>query len=320
MLLCGIVFLISKLLEKFPSLDILDISQFLGGKWLKILVGILFLLYFIFTVSISLRSFSEELKIIFFPRTDVPIIMMLFLIAIVIVNKLGFSAIARSNLFIMPMILFTIIFVFFANIENFTFQGMLPIIGKGANATLFAGLSNLFAFSGISYLYFIPPYLKDEKAQKKIAITSISASGICLLISVATLVFLSPPNIISDEVFPLYLASRYIEFGRFLQRLDAVFLFIWIVSLTAYLSISLFFATSIFQKMFNLQYTKWYVSLFAIIAFAISLLPSDMYQTVFLENTVLQYIILILVFAISIVLLVLASFKHNIINKGKGRF
>ena len=38
-----IVYLICKLLEKFPNLDILDIANFLGGKWLKTLIGILFL-------------------------------------------------------------------------------------------------------------------------------------------------------------------------------------------------------------------------------------------------------------------------------------
>ena len=109
-----IVYLISQLLKNFPSLDILDISKFLGGKVLKFIIGALFLCYLIFTISIVLRSFSETLKIIFFPRTPVQIIMLLFLLAIVFVNKLGFQAIARSNLFFMPIILFSILFIFVA--------------------------------------------------------------------------------------------------------------------------------------------------------------------------------------------------------------
>ncbi len=313
-----VVYFITKLLEKFPSLDILDISSFLGGKWLKNITGILFLGYFFFTVSIVLRSFSEGLKIIFFPRSAVPVIMLLFLITIAITNKIGFHSIVRSNLLIMPLILFTLFFVFFANISNFTVQGMFPLLGEGAYSTFFVGLSNLFAFSGIGYLYFIPPYLKDPKSQKKISFISIGLSGICLLFGVGTLLFLSPNSIITEEIFPLYLASRNIEFGRFFQRLDAVFLLVWIMSLTAYLSILISFATRVFQKMLNLQYTKWYVPLFTLFIFSIGLLPNNMYQIISLENTTFQYIVLILIFGISLILLLLANVKYYLLEKKKG--
>lgn len=313
-----IAYLISELLKRFPNLDILDIAKFTGGKWLRALIGILFLLYFVFTISVLLRSFSEGLRIIFFPRTPVPVIILLFLIAIVISNKLGFHAICRSNLFIMPLVLFTLFFIFFANIGNFTFQGTLPLMGEGIQTTFFTGLSNLFAFGGISYLYFVPPYLKDTRTQRKISLISIGTSGICLLLSISTLIFLSPTSIITQEAFPIYLAARHVEFGRFFQRLDPVFLLIWIMSLTSLLSITFSFSTKIFQKILNLQYNKWLFSLFALLVFAISLIPNNMYQIIFLENTIYQYIVLILVFGISPALLILANLKHYIIEKKKG--
>ena len=311
-------YLICKLLEKFPRLDILDIANFLGGKWLKITTGILFLSYFLFSVSTVLRSFSEGLKIIFFPRTPIAAIMILFLLTIVITNKIGSQAIIRSNLFMMPVFLFSIFFIFFANIGNFTIQRMLPILGNGAFTTFFSGLSNLFAFGGFAYLYLLPPYLKDDKGLKKITFISIIASGICLLFSVATLLFLSPNSVITEEISPLYLASRNIEFGRFLQRLDAVFLLFWIISLTAYLSISFAFATRVFQKLLNLEYTKWYTGLFALFIFGFALIPKNMYQLLFIEGTIYQYVVLILIFGISLALLILANIKYYILEKKKG--
>lgn len=311
-------YFVCKLLERFPKLDILDIANFLGGKWLKVITGILFLSYFVFTVSIVLRSFSEGLKIIFFPRSPIAAIMILFLIAIIITNKIGFQAIVRSNLFMMPIFIFTILFIFFANIGNFTVQRMLPLLGNGVFATFFSGLSNLFAFGGFAYLYFLPPYLKDDKGLKKITISSIITSGICLLFSVATLLFLSPNSVITEEIFPLYLASRNIEFGRFFQRLDAVFLLIWIISLTAYLSISFSFATRIFQKLLNFEYTKWYTALFSAFIFGFALIPKNMYELIFVENIVYQYVVLILIFGISLALLVFANIKYNLLEKKKG--
>ena len=42
-------YLVYRLLKNFPGKDILDISEFLGGKKLKTVLGILFIAYFSFT-------------------------------------------------------------------------------------------------------------------------------------------------------------------------------------------------------------------------------------------------------------------------------
>lgn len=278
----------------------------------------MFLCYFIFTVSTILRNFSETLKIIFFPRTPVQIIMLLLLFAIVIVNRLGFRSIARCNLFFMPIILFSILFIFVANFGNYTIQRLSPLLGNGAIATFFSGLSNLFAFGGISYLYFIPPYLKEQKDFSKIAFSAVGISATFLLMSVTTLLLIFPLVTSSEEILPLYLASRFIEFGRFFQRLDAVFVFIWIISMAAYLSIAFYFATSIFQKMSNLQSSKWIIGLFASISFGFALLPENLKQISFLENTVYKYIVLVLVIGIGLGTLILANIKYLITQKKKG--
>ena len=41
----GIAYLIYKLLKNFPSMDIIDISELVGGKVFKNIVGIVFIIY-----------------------------------------------------------------------------------------------------------------------------------------------------------------------------------------------------------------------------------------------------------------------------------
>ena len=60
-----LVQLILFLFKHFSGQDILDVSQYLGGKILKSITGFLFISYFIVFTSILLRSFSENLKIIY---------------------------------------------------------------------------------------------------------------------------------------------------------------------------------------------------------------------------------------------------------------
>lgn len=316
-----IIFLICKLLKRFPGFDILDISNFLGGKLLKYIIGTLFILYFLLTASIFLRSFCESLKLVYFQRTPILFLILLFVITITITNKLGSNSIIRANALILPIALFSIIFIFIANIDNFTVQKMFPIFGNGLSSTFFSGISNLFAFNGIVFLYFIPPSLNNPNQFRKIAFTSMILSAIWLFFSVATLLFMFPAIVTTSEILPLYFASRFIEFGRFFQRLDAVFLLIWITSMVSYLSIVMSFSINIFKKLTNFKYLYIIVYGFSLLLFLLSLLPRNSAQLYFLEYHFYQYLVLILVYGVGLSILILANLKHKrqIVKKGESQ-
>ena len=118
----------------------------------------------------------------------------------------------KANLIFMPLTLFSIVFIFFANIGNFTPQRMFPLFGDSITTTFLTGLSNLHAFGGLALLYFVPSYLKDSKDFKKVSFCSMILSGAWLIFSVTTLLFIFPSLTTTDEILPLYFASRLLEF------------------------------------------------------------------------------------------------------------
>ena len=71
----AITYIIYRLLKNFPNMDIIDISEAVGGKVFKNLVGIVFIIYFILTASLMLRNFCESIQILYFPMTDITFIM-----------------------------------------------------------------------------------------------------------------------------------------------------------------------------------------------------------------------------------------------------
>ena len=199
-----ITLLICKLFSKFP--------------------GFIFIFYFIITSAMLLRNFCEGLKVIYYPFTNIIYIILLFIIAIAITNKLGFNSTIKTTALIFPFIMLSIILLFVGNLKNFSFEKLFPIWGDGFKSTFILGLSNIGAFSGISYLYFLPPLLKDPSKFKKISILSIILSGLFIFICVATLLFMFSIYISTDEIMPLFSVSRYIEFGNFFQRFESLFL------------------------------------------------------------------------------------------------
>lgn len=302
-----ISYFIVKLLKNFPGLDIIDISEFLGGKVFKNIIGIIFILYFLVSSSILLRNFCETLKIIYYPMTNIIFIIALFIIAVCIANRLDFNASLKTNLLILPLVLASIIFLFFANMNKFVPERIFPIFGDGLFNTFVLGLGNLASFGGIAYLYFLPPFLKEPEKMKKIAIVSIGISAIYLILCVSTLLFMFSFFMEANEITPLYNATRYIEFGSFFQRLESVFLLIWILAFACYLSIVSKFAMNIFKKLTNIETKKPLVDIFGILILGISLIPKNYAISEKFETEIYPYLVLGIVFFLGLSILILAN-------------
>ena len=302
---------IYKLLSKFPGSDIIDISKFLGGKLFQRIAGFGTIAYILFTSSVLLRIFGNCLKIVYYPMTDLVFIISIFVIAIPIACNLKGNSVFKANLAIVPIVMFSVVFLFIANSKYFHLENIYPIFGNGLNETFGIGITNLFAFGGIAAIYFLPPMLKNKKQLKKVAIVSVIISAVYFLLTIATILFMFSPTAFTNELMPLYSAVRYIEFGTFFERQDSIFLLIWILSFFCYLGIVFNFCTNIFKKVTNLKSGRLVSYLFALLALGCSLLPKNESVTNFLEGTVYRYLFLILPISIYLVILVLASFKNN---------
>ena len=306
-----ISYLIAKMLRNFAGSDIIDISEYLGGKVFKNIIGIIFILYFLVTSSILLRNFCESLKIIYYPMTNIIFILLLFIVALCCADRLAFNASLKTNMLILPFVLASMIFLFFANMNKFIPERIFPIFGDGLFNTFVLGLGNISAFSGIAFLYFLPPYLKQPEKLKKIALISVGISAIYLILCVATLLFMFSFFITTNEITPLYNATRYIEFGKFFQRLESVFLLIWILAFACYLSIVSKFSMSIFQKLTKIQTKKPLIDIFGLFILGISLLPNDYAISNKFETDIYPYLVLGIVFFLGLAILILANIRKK---------
>lgn len=303
--------IIIKLLNNFPKKDILDVSNFLGGKILKFIVGLSFITYFVFFTSLFLRSFCNVLQIVYYPLTKIVFIILLFIIATIISCNFKNNAVFKTNLIIYPLIILSIFFLFIANFKYFTFERLFPILGNGFNSVFIQGISNLFAFQGLCYIYFLPTHLQNPNKIKKITIIALLFSGIYLLLCVAIILFMFNAFIDTGELMPLYSAVRYIEFGNFIQRLDSVFLFIWILAFVSYLSIVINFCKIIFQKLTNIKEEKFVIFPLSILILGIALIPKNISILNFLTTKIYIYTFFIFVIGICFGILFFANIKKK---------
>ena len=232
-----LTFIICKLYKKFIGISFLDITEYLGGKLLKFIVGIIFFFFFLFSAAVFLCKAVNCLEIVYYPMTNISYTVLLFIIPMIVACNLKNNGFLRATFLIVPFALIAIFLIFAGNLKNFNYENIFPILGNGIDATFISGTTNLFTFGGIAYIFFLPEHLERPDKFMSISLWSMVISSFLLTVTVATTILMFNKNITSGQLFPLYIAVRYIEFGTFFQRLDAAFLLVMNIAICSFLGI-----------------------------------------------------------------------------------
>lgn len=301
--------IIIKLFEKFDNQDILDISEFLGKKPLKIIVAILSIILLFMVTFITILDFSNVLHTIYFSNFPIIYILMFFIVGILIANLINFKSISNIICFIVPFAVISILITFFARAQDFNITNLTPILGKNYYTTFVLGATNSFAMYFIVYIYFFKPLLKNQGDFKKICIVSYIISTILLLLTVIPILTIFNTTNGNEPINSLFLLARQIEFGNFVQRVDALFILLWILSIYAYLSFVIFLINRIIKKVTNASDEKMLSFSTCSILFGLSLIPLNISQIHFVENILYRFIIIGFMFGLGIIILILSNIK-----------
>ena len=303
--------IISKLFKPFHNQDILDVSEYIGGSILRKIISFIYIVHLIFISGILILSFADTLKTVYLNDMPTELICLVFILIAVLANQFGFKSVSRTNAILMPFILITVLIIFLSLFTDFVPQRVFPVLGKGINETFISGISNIFAFGELIILYLIRPNLKDTKQANKVGIISILLSGSFLFITVTALL-LSFPFITGGEgVLSIYMITRTIQFGKFFQRVDALFILIWALTFFSYLSVIMSYILKITKKNTITSKSSPMIYLVALGIFIVTLIPQNIAQIRFAENVIYKYSSLFIVFILSFTILLLGYLKKK---------
>lgn len=308
------ILLICKFFKPFIGMDILDVSEYLGGKTFKIIFSLLYVVLFVTVSAISIRLFANSLRLIYFDSTPLIILMLLFLIPVAITAKLGLKAVSGTNLIIITISIATFFVYYFAASDFFVLQRLFPALGYGSQVTFINGITNIFAFNIVGYLYFLKPFLKEEKDFKKLSILAIIICGFFLLLSIFALIMSFSFITHINETLSVFIVTRLISFGNFFQRVDALINFVWIIVILSFLSYNVYIISYLIKKTFSLKSHLELSFPITALIFSVALVFKDIATVKNVTETFAKFYCIILVFIVSFIVLLLAYFKK--IKKG----
>ncbi len=310
----GLTFIICFLYKKFIGISFLSITEFLGGKYLKVIVGLAFFLYFLFTASVVLCKVVNCLQIVYFPMTNISYTVLLFTISTCIACNLKNNGFLRATFLIVPIVFIAIIFIFTGNFKNFNYQNIFPIMGSGFNETFISGITNLFTFGGIAYILFLPEKLKQPDKLMSISLIATAISSIVLTLIVSTIILMFNNNITSGQLFPLYLSVRYIEFGSFFQRLDSAFILIMNIAVCSFLGIYGNLCINILKEITCISDAKPISYPFSFLLYASTIFIDSKFELEYIQNNVFKTFFFFTI-GLGLIILILSNIKKGVLHE-----
>lgn len=300
--------IVCSLMKRYPNKNLVQIFDIVTGKFIGKILSLIFCAYFIFYSGATIREFVEMVISYVLPHTMPSMIITVFLVIVVAYAYVGIEGIARMSYVGFFCVIIGLITILILPYKAYDINNLIPIGGYGIERTLTVGFWRSSAYSEVIFLTFLADCLYGAKHLKKVGLISLALSGI--IISIGTVCSLMAFEYAQggENLSSLFQLSRVIYISRFLQRIESVFIFIWVIASIINVSLAFYVSVSIFCKAFNVPKPRPCLLPFAYFTFMVTLLPkniseaSEVYIKFFRQySIIITYFIPILVLLISMV-------------------
>ena len=305
--------------RRFPNMDIVEIATSAFGSAVGSVVALVFSMYFLVYMATVMRLFMENVISTVLPNTPFFLVGALFTATAAYVAYLGFEPICRAAYLFLPVMLVGVPLLCLLTAHWWHADYLWPLWGRGLVPVFRGTLLSWSIYINVLFLVILYPHAKNPGMMGTMGVTSILAADAILtgFLLVYSMVF--PPLEAQNISFPFYQLARLIYLGRFFQRLESLFIFLWVIMAVVRISILLWASVYLMSRAFQWPVSRPAIPATALLGFALSLIPPTILQMQsFSQNYLLPWGSLI-VFGLPVLITVSAAvFKRRPANDGRG--
>lgn len=282
------VYFLWMILKPYKDKNLIEITENVMGRYLGTAFNLIFVLTFLGVNMLYLRIFSEGLILSTLPQTPIIIVGGVFIFCAVWAAYLGIESLARSVKIIYPLIFGGILILMLSLIPSFELTNLFPILGKGGKEILIGGaLSGSVVVEGLVAAIIINSF--SSRKIFPIAISRAMILGFLVLVLLEFVLLLVMHWASALElVLPFYSLSRLIYLGRIFQRVESIFLFIWLFIILIKVALLLYVTIVSLATTLKLKDYKPLILPIALITFMLSFIPADFSSTIYYSSEYLR--------------------------------
>jgi len=223
--------IVSGIANQLQGRTVIEAARHKFGTTVSWIIGLLFLIE-LFMCSLTLMSeMSQFMTTQLMPETPMNALLLFFMAIVILAYRYGIEAFARMGELLFPVFLALFMCLVVFLIPQLDTSNIKPIMANGI-LPIFRGALPAFAhgFSEMVLILMLTPYVSSKKSLTKPILTGYAVGGLILIIIVVLCVLVLGPHLMETKYYPAFVLAQKITIGKFLERLEAILTFLWIIT------------------------------------------------------------------------------------------
>ncbi|MCF8563476.1 spore germination protein [Alicyclobacillus tolerans] len=265
---------------RFPDESIVTYAARIIGKWPGRLMSLFMIVYFAVLTALSAREFGKVAVTATLPKTptDITTLVMIVLVAVAARNSL--KTFSYIHLFYFPMIAAPIALIAILSLKNANLLYLQPLGGTKPWTSMGNGSLVIAALlqGGFVLTLAIPGLRRPSQAMKATIIGLALAGSVYLFTVVAALAVFGPEEIQLIYWPTLELAKTTLLPGEVLERLDAIFISVWVIAVFTSMYSTYYLTVESLRQLTGLADSRMWAFPIAAAVYFIAMLPPNIVE------------------------------------------
>jgi spore germination protein KB len=245
----GIVLLYNAVGSQNGGMAFVEYAEKLLGRWGGGLLACAFLFYILVSSATLVREVGDFMTTQMMPETPIHAIHIFYVGVVLMAAYLGLESIARTGEFFFPfLILFFIVFVSFL-LPSIEWNNVQPLMEKGIGPVLHGSISTTaYPFAELVVMLMIIPQVNNRLAVRSSFVKGALLGGLLIGLIIFMSIAILGHDFAARNMYPSYALAKKIDIGQFLQRIEVILAFMWL--LTGFIK------TSIYWYVFHITFAQ----------------------------------------------------------------
>ncbi|GAB6931013.1 spore germination receptor protein GerAB [Paenibacillus sp. JCM 10914] len=264
---------------RFPGENIFEYGQRIVGRPIAYLFNMLLILFFIALTALALREFGEIITSAVLRRTPIEITIILMMLLVAQVARQKIMKFTYIHMFYLPLILIPGLTIVLVSLQNAELLNLQPIIGNIPAQYSRGALTIATLFQPAFVVTLLVPQMKTPSKSMLSIVGGITISGLLYILIVVAAVGVFGPRELDHLIWPtLELARATTIPGDTLERLDAIFIIVWVVSVFTSLAASFYICLQGTRKLMGTSDQRLISHFFFPFVFILAMIPRSVFS------------------------------------------
>lgn len=282
LLTISVFMLLLYVMERVPG-DLIDVSRKLLGKPIAMVIGLVYFMHFYAESALLLREFSENTLLTALPYLEFSAAILFYSFVAVVILYLGIEPLARGTYIVMPVVVLAVLLVVLFLYPKFIFLQLSPWQGPGLGKVLISGVQVSGFNFGLLLLPILGRSLHNVKTIRYAALYGFGLSMFMRLIMIVSFTLVFGAGVGREKILPFFEMTRAVYVSRYLQRVEALFILLWVIAGIIAVTVALYVSIYIIARLFDLPTLRPLIIPAVLTAAQLAMIPPDITSVLLLH-------------------------------------